>query len=49
MLTVLFVITLLLAFGGLLSVLDHQHISSCDVITGVHAEYRMNAMQLRNI
>ena len=49
MLTVLFVIVLLLASGSLLSMLDHQHISSSDVISGVSAEYRMNAMQLRNI
>jgi Tfp pilus assembly protein PilX len=49
MLTILFVIALLVAFGGMLSVLDHQRISSSDVITGVNAEYRMNAMQLRNI
>ncbi|MBQ2990490.1 MAG: hypothetical protein IJD60_04270 [Clostridia bacterium] len=49
MLTVLFVMALLLAFGSLLSVLDHQRISSSDVASGLHAEYRMNAMQLRNI
>jgi len=49
MLTVLFAVALLIAFGSLFTMIDGAHASARDLNGCLHAEYRMSAVQLRNI
>lgn len=49
MLTILFAVALLIAFGMFFSMIDGAHASTRDLNGCLHAEYRMSAVQLRNI